>query len=266
MEFKKFNLRFVRSTPNFYAKYVRLVLKALNLCKIYAKFNATYVRSMLQFNAKYVRFTPDFIAKYVRLALKALNLCKIYAKFNAKYVRSTLKFNIKYVRSTPNFNAKCVRLASNALNLCKIYAKFNAKYVISTLKFNAKYVRSTPKFNAKLCAKLCANAKFATQNVCKFGISFELGRVKFVFQKFLATLFIGVLFFFEGTSSLYTPPNYETPCVRDGECFFGYFCQAAPNGKCVRKHCTKTTDCPADFECTSDKRCTIKPPPTYDWK
>ena len=69
MEFKKFNLKFVRSKPKFYAKYVRLVLKALNLCKIYAKFNAKYVRS-----------TPKFNAKYVRLALNALNLCKIYAK------------------------------------------------------------------------------------------------------------------------------------------------------------------------------------------
>ena len=119
MEFKKFNLKFVRSKPKFYAKYVRLVLKALNLCKIYAKFNAKYVRSTL--------------------------------KFNAKYVRSPPKFNAKYVRSTPNCNAKYVRLALNALNLWKIYAKFNAKYVRSTLIFNAKYVRSTPKFNVKLC-------------------------------------------------------------------------------------------------------------------
>ena len=65
-------------------KYVRLALNALNLCKIYAKFNAKYVRSTLKFNPK-----------YVRLALNALKLCKTYAKFNAKYVRSTLKFNAK---------------------------------------------------------------------------------------------------------------------------------------------------------------------------
>ena len=95
MEFKNFNLKFVRSMPKFYAKYVRVVLKALNLCKIYAKFNANYVRCTLQFNAKYVRSTPNCKAKYVRLALNALNLCKIYAKFNAKYVRSTPKFNAK---------------------------------------------------------------------------------------------------------------------------------------------------------------------------
>ena len=62
--------------PKFNAKYVRLALNALNLCKIYA------IRSMLKFNAK-----------NVRLALNALSLCKIYAKINAKYVRSTLKFN-----------------------------------------------------------------------------------------------------------------------------------------------------------------------------
>ena len=60
--------------------YVRLALNALNLCKIYAKFNAKYVRSTLKFNAKYVRSTPNFNAKYVRLALNALSLCKIYAK------------------------------------------------------------------------------------------------------------------------------------------------------------------------------------------
>ena len=78
MKFKKFNLKFVRSKPKFYAKYVRLVLKALNLCKIYAKFNAKYVRSM--------------------------------PKFNAKYVRSTLKFNAKYVRSTPKFNGKLCKI------------------------------------------------------------------------------------------------------------------------------------------------------------
>ena len=110
VEFKKFNLKFVRPKPKFYAKYVRLVLKALNLCKFYAKFNAKYVRSTLKFNAKYVRSTPNCHAKYIRLALNALNLCKIYAKINAKYVRSTLKFNAKYVRSTPKFNAKSCKI------------------------------------------------------------------------------------------------------------------------------------------------------------
>ena len=80
MEFKKFNTKFVRSTPKLYAKYVRMVLKVLNLCKIYTKVNANYVRSTLQFNAKYLRSTPNFNAKYVRLALSALTLCKIYAK------------------------------------------------------------------------------------------------------------------------------------------------------------------------------------------
>ena len=74
MEFKKLNLKFVRSKPKFYAKYVRLVLKALNLYKIYAKYNAKNVRSTLKLSAKYVRSTP---------------------KFNAKYVRSTPKFNAK---------------------------------------------------------------------------------------------------------------------------------------------------------------------------
>ena len=83
MEFKKINLKFVRSKPKFYAKYVRLVLKALNLWEIYAKYNGKNVRSTLRFNAKYVRSTPNFNAKYVRLALNALNLCKIYAKFNS---------------------------------------------------------------------------------------------------------------------------------------------------------------------------------------
>ena len=38
------------------------------MCKVYAIFNA----------------------KFVRVALKASNLCKIYAKFNAKYARSTI--------------------------------------------------------------------------------------------------------------------------------------------------------------------------------
>ena len=78
MEFKKFNLKFVRSKPKFYAKYVRLVFKALNLCKIYAKYNAKNVRSTLKFNAKYVRSTPKFNAKYVRSRPKFnAKLCKI---------------------------------------------------------------------------------------------------------------------------------------------------------------------------------------------
>ena len=50
--------------------YVRLAMNALNLCKIYAKFNAKYVRSTLKFNAKYVRSTQKFNAK----------LCKIGAE------------------------------------------------------------------------------------------------------------------------------------------------------------------------------------------
>ena len=52
-----------KSTQN----YVRLALKALNLCKINAKINAKIVRSTLKFNAKYVECTPKFNA----------NLCKI---------------------------------------------------------------------------------------------------------------------------------------------------------------------------------------------
>ena len=72
MEFKKFNLRFVRSRPKFYAKYVRLVLKALNLSKIYAKFNAKYVRSTLQFNAKYIISTPKFNAKLCKICVECV--------------------------------------------------------------------------------------------------------------------------------------------------------------------------------------------------
>ena len=72
MEFKKFNLKFVRSKPKLYAKYVRLVLKALNLCKIYAKFNAKYVRSTLKFNAKYVRPTPKFNAKLCKIGVECV--------------------------------------------------------------------------------------------------------------------------------------------------------------------------------------------------
>ena len=72
MEFKKFNLKFVRSMPKFYAKYVRLALNALNLCKIYAKFNAKYVRSTLKFNAKYVRSTPKFNAKLCKIGVECV--------------------------------------------------------------------------------------------------------------------------------------------------------------------------------------------------
>ena len=72
MEFKKFNLKFVGSTPNFNAKYVRLALNALNLCKIYAKFNAKYVRSTLKFNAKYVRSTPKFNAKLCKIGVECV--------------------------------------------------------------------------------------------------------------------------------------------------------------------------------------------------
>ena len=72
MKFKKFNLKFVRSMPKFYAKHVRLVLKALNLCKIYAKFNAKYVRSTLKFNAKYVRSTPKFNAKLCKIGVECV--------------------------------------------------------------------------------------------------------------------------------------------------------------------------------------------------
>ena len=72
MEFKKFKLKFVRSKPKFYAKYVRLVLKALTLCKIYAKFNAKYVRSTLQFNAIYVRSTPKINAKLCKIGVECV--------------------------------------------------------------------------------------------------------------------------------------------------------------------------------------------------
>ena len=74
MDFKKFNLKFVRSTPKFYAKHVRLVLKALNLCKIYAKFNAKFVRSTLQFYAKYVRSTPKFNAKLCKIGVECVEI------------------------------------------------------------------------------------------------------------------------------------------------------------------------------------------------
>ena len=72
MEFKKFNLKFVRSQPKFYAKYVRVVLKALNLCTIYAKYNAKNVRSTLKFNAKYVRSTPKFNAKLCKIGVECV--------------------------------------------------------------------------------------------------------------------------------------------------------------------------------------------------
>ena len=65
--------------------YVRLALKALNLCKINAKINAKCVRSTL--------------------------------KFNAKYVRSTLKFSAKYVRNTPKFNAKLCKISVECVEI-----------------------------------------------------------------------------------------------------------------------------------------------------
>ena len=52
--------------------YVRLALNALNLCKIYAKFNAKYVRSTLNFNAKYVRSTPKFNAKLCKIGVECV--------------------------------------------------------------------------------------------------------------------------------------------------------------------------------------------------
>ena len=52
--------------------YVKLALNALNLCKIYAKFNAKYVRSTLKFNAKYVRSTPKFNAKLCKISVKCV--------------------------------------------------------------------------------------------------------------------------------------------------------------------------------------------------
>ena len=53
-------------------KYVRLALNALNLCKIYAKFNAKYVRSTLTFNAKYVRSTPKSKAKLCKIGVECV--------------------------------------------------------------------------------------------------------------------------------------------------------------------------------------------------
>ena len=58
--------------PNFHAKYVRLALNALNLCKIYGKFNAKYVRSTLKFNAKYVRSTPKFNGKLCKSGVECV--------------------------------------------------------------------------------------------------------------------------------------------------------------------------------------------------
>ena len=90
----------------------RLIVQvdSLIFCKINAKFNAKIGKIYAKFNAN-----------YVRLALIALSLCKINAKFNAKYVRSTLKLSAKYVRSTLKFNAKYVRSMPNFnAKLCKI--------------------------------------------------------------------------------------------------------------------------------------------------
>ena len=56
----------------FNAKYLRLALNALNLCKIYAKFNAKYVRSTLKFNAKYVKSTPKFNAKLCKIDVECV--------------------------------------------------------------------------------------------------------------------------------------------------------------------------------------------------
>ena len=52
--------------------YVRLALNALSLYKIYAKFNAKYVRSTLKFNAKYVRSTPKFNAKLCKISVECV--------------------------------------------------------------------------------------------------------------------------------------------------------------------------------------------------
>ena len=52
--------------------YVRLALNALNLCKIYAYFNAKYVWSTLKFNAKYVRSTPKFNAKLCKISVECV--------------------------------------------------------------------------------------------------------------------------------------------------------------------------------------------------
>ena len=52
--------------------YVRLALNALNLCKIYANFNAKYVRSTLNFNAKYVRSTSKFNGKLCKIGVECV--------------------------------------------------------------------------------------------------------------------------------------------------------------------------------------------------
>ena len=41
--------------------YVRLALNALNICKIYAKFNAKYVRSPPKFNAKLCKISVECV-------------------------------------------------------------------------------------------------------------------------------------------------------------------------------------------------------------
>ena len=51
IESKKFNAKYVRSTPKFNAKFLKLALNALNLCKIYAK----YQRILYQIYAKIQR-------------------------------------------------------------------------------------------------------------------------------------------------------------------------------------------------------------------
>ena len=74
MEFKKFNLKVVRSSQKSTQNIgvVRLVLKALNLWEIYAKYNAKNVRSTLKFNAKYVRSTPKFNAKLCKIGVECV--------------------------------------------------------------------------------------------------------------------------------------------------------------------------------------------------
>ena len=47
-------------------------MKALILCKIYAKYNANNVRSTLKFNAKYVRSTPKFNAKLCKIGVECV--------------------------------------------------------------------------------------------------------------------------------------------------------------------------------------------------
>ena len=52
--------------------YVRLALNALNVCKIYAIFNAKCVRSTLKLNAKCIRSTPKFNAKLCKISVECV--------------------------------------------------------------------------------------------------------------------------------------------------------------------------------------------------